>query len=133
MAGVNKVILLGRVGKEPETRSLPNNKVTSFSIATSEKYKDKEVTEWHNIEVWDKLSDIVEKYVKKGDNVYIEGKIKTESWEDKDGTKKFRTKIQANSIQLLGGGKQEAESTQSAPSQDAQTFSADTDSEDLPF
>lgn len=107
MSSVNKVILIGRVGKEPELRQTANNnKIASFSFATSEKWTDnkgqkQESTEWLNIEVWDKLADIVEKYIKKGSLLYVEGKIKTDTWE-KDGQKHYRTKVAAYTIQMLG-------------------------------
>lgn len=104
----NLVILLGRVGKNPEVRHLDNgNTVANFSLATSETYKDKrtgekkEETEWHNIVIWGKLSEVVEKYVKKGDLLYIEGKIKTRTWE-KDGVTRYTTEILGNNIQMLG-------------------------------
>lgn len=106
MAGVNKVILLGNCGKDPEIRYLPSGKaVANFSIATSEKYKDKsgntvENTEWHNCEAWEKTAEIVEKFLKKGNKVYVEGKIKTDSWED-NGVKKYAVKIRVESLQLL--------------------------------
>ena len=90
---VNKVILLGRVGKEPEIRQVGDNKVANFSIATSEKFKDKagnkvENTEWHNVVFWGKQAELIEQYVHKGDELYIEGSIKTETYE-KDGEKRY--------------------------------------------
>lgn len=109
MSGVNKAILVGRLGKDPEVRTIPSGKkVASFSLATSEKYTDSkgqkyEVTEWHNVDVWDGLAEIVEKFLRKGSQLYVEGKIKTDEWE-KDGIKQYRTKIQASSITMLGGG-----------------------------
>lgn len=108
MSGVNKCFLIGRVGKEPEVRTLESgNMVATFSVATSEKYKNKagemvETTEWHNIVAWKGLADVVSKYVKKGSNLFIEGKITTRSYE-KDGVKKYTTEIMALSIQLLDG------------------------------
>lgn len=109
---VNKATILGNVGQEPEIKTFDNgNKVANFSIATSEKWKDKqgdpqESTEWHNIAVFGKLADIVEKYVKKGQQLYIEGKIKTRSWEDKEGNKKYTTEIilsgYGDVLQMLG-------------------------------
>lgn len=108
MSSVNKVILVGRVGKDPEVRHLDGGKsVAKFSVATSETYKDKsgnkqESTEWHNIEVWGDLAKVAESYVKKGDMLYIEGSIKTDSWED-NGVKKYATKIRCNSLIMLGG------------------------------
>jgi len=106
---VNKVILLGRVGKPPEVRSIDNGaKVASFSMATSESYKDKktgekkETTEWSNIVAWRGLAEITEKYVNKGDLIYVEGKLRTRSWE-KDGVTRYTTEIVADNIVLLGG------------------------------
>lgn len=110
MRGVNKVILLGTVGKDPEIRSISNggNTVASFSIATSEAWKDKntgqltENTEWHNIKIFGKLSEVVANYVRKGSKIYVEGKIKTDKWQDKNtGQDKYTTYILADSLQLL--------------------------------
>ena len=113
MLGVNKSIILGRVGKQPEQKSLSSGtQVTSFSVATSEKWRDKstneqqEKTEWHNIVCWGKLAEIAGKYVNKGGIVYIEGKSETRSWDDKDGNKKYRTEIIARELQMIGGKKQ---------------------------
>lgn len=109
MAGVNKVILLGRLGSDPEVRNLPSGtKVVSFSIATSENYTNKEgvkveQTEWHRIELWDSIANIAEQYLKKGDMAYVEGKIRTEKWTDKDNVERYTTKIRGNSLQLVGG------------------------------
>jgi single-strand DNA-binding protein len=106
---VNKVILVGFVGKEPEVRNLENsNKVANFSVATTEKgYKLQngtevpERTEWHNIVAWRGLADVAEKYIHKGTQIYVEGKIQTRSWE-KDGVKRYSTDILAESIRMLG-------------------------------
>lgn len=112
MAGINKAIIIGRVGKDPEVNYTPSgHAVAKFSVATSEKYKDSsgntiENTEWHNIVAWRKLAEIIGQYVHKGDMIYIEGKLKTESWE-KDGVKHYRTNIEAKDVQFLGGKKQE--------------------------
>jgi len=109
MASVNKVILVGSVGKDPEVKMTPTGqKVASFSIATTERYNDQqgnkqEKTEWHNIVAWRRLAEIIEQYVKKGSSLYIEGKLTTRSWDDPQGQKKYRSEIIANSIQMLGG------------------------------
>ena len=109
MAGVNKVILLGNLGSDPEVRTLPSGgKVVTFSIATSESYNNKEgvrveQTEWHRIELWDNLANIAEQYLKKGDTAYIEGRIRTEKWTDKDNIERTTVKIRANTLQLVGG------------------------------
>jgi single-strand DNA-binding protein len=105
---VNKVILVGFVGKSPETRAFADGSgVTNFSLATSEKYKDKsgewkDQTEWHNISCFGKLSEIANIYVTKGTQVYIEGKIKTNKYTDKSGLEKYSTNIVVSSLQLLG-------------------------------
>ncbi|SOE20969.1 single-strand binding protein [Spirosomataceae bacterium TFI 002] len=111
MAGLNKVLLIGNVGGDPEIRSLPSgSKVANFSLATSESYNDKSgqkqtVTEWHRIELWDGLATIAERYVKKGDPIYIEGKIRNERWTDKDGQEKTGVRIRGLSMQMLGSAR----------------------------
>lgn len=107
MAGVNKVILVGNVGKDPDIVSFENNKKATFSLATSEKYKDKEgksveKTEWHNIVFWGAVVDVIEKYVKKGKQVYVEGKLASRSYE-KDGQTRYITEIIGQNLTLLGG------------------------------
>ncbi len=111
---VNKVILIGNLGKDPEIKYTPNGTaVGRFSLATNERYKDKEGnwqdrTEWHNIVVWQRLAEIAGEYLKKGRTVYIEGRLRTDSWEDKNThEKKYRTEIVANDLVLLGGGRGE--------------------------
>ncbi|HVS30035.1 MAG TPA: single-stranded DNA-binding protein [Thermoanaerobaculia bacterium] len=105
---INKVILIGRLGRDPEIRSTPSGTtVAKFSIATDERYTDKsgekqERTEWHNIVAWSKLAEICGQYLKKGKLVYIEGSLRTDSWDDKEtGQKKYRTEIVANNMQML--------------------------------
>jgi single-strand DNA-binding protein len=107
---VNKVILLGNIGKDPEIKYTPSGTaVANFSVATGERYKDKEGqwqerTEWHNIVAWDKLAEIIGQYVEKGSKLYLEGRLQTRSWDDKQsGEKKYRTEIVATDISLLGG------------------------------
>jgi single-strand DNA-binding protein len=108
---VNKVILLGRVGRNPEVRYAASGAaVANFSIATTETWKDKsgakqEKTEWHKITAWNRLGEICGEYVSKGMMLYIEGKLTTRSWEDKSGEKKYSTEVIADSIKMLGGGK----------------------------
>lgn len=108
MAGVNKVILLGNLGSDPDVRSLPSgSKVASFSIATSESYNNKEgvrveQTEWHRIELWDNLATIAEQYLHKGDSAYVEGKIRTEEYTDKEGVARKIVKIRGTSLTLVG-------------------------------
>jgi single-strand DNA-binding protein len=107
---VNKVILIGNLGKDPEVKFTPNGvPVAKFSLATNERYKDKagewqDRTEWHNIVAWQRLAEIVGEYVKKGSKIYIEGRLQTSSWEDKQsGEKKYRTEIVVSDLVLLGG------------------------------
>jgi single-strand DNA-binding protein len=107
---VNKVILIGNLGKDPEVKFTPGGTaVAKFSLATNERYKDKsgewqDRTEWHNIVAWQRLAEIVGEYVKKGNKLYIEGRLQTSSWEDKQsGEKKYRTEIIAQDLVLLGG------------------------------
>jgi single-strand DNA-binding protein len=127
---VNKVILVGNVGKDPETRHLEGgNTVCKFSLATSEVYKNKDGekitnTEWHNIVLWRGLAEIAEKYVKKGSQIYIEGRIRTRSYTDQDNNTRYVTEIIGDSMQLLGkrgdGSSQESSATpQSSSSQTA--------------
>lgn len=107
MAGVNKVILVGNLGRDPELKYLEGNVArVNFSLATSDSYKDKngnrvDQTEWHNIVMWRGLAESAEKYLKKGTQVYIEGKIQTRQWNDKDGNKRNTTEIVAESYQIL--------------------------------
>lgn len=109
MASVNKVILIGNLGKDPEVRHLEGGvAVARFPIATSESFKDKsgnkqEKTEWHNIVVWRGLAEVAEKYLKKGQSVFIEGKIRTSQYQDKEGNQRYSTEIVADSMTMLGG------------------------------
>ncbi|GAB3202606.1 single-strand DNA-binding protein [Pontibacter aydingkolensis] len=109
MASVNKVILIGNLGKDPEVRHLEGGvAVARFPIATSESYKDKsgnkqEKTEWHNIVVWRGLAEVAEKYLKKGQSVFIEGKIRTSQYQDKEGNQRYSTEIVADNMTMLGG------------------------------
>lgn len=112
---VNKVILLGNVGKDPEVKFLPSGSaVANFSIATSERFKDKggefqDRTEWHNITAYGKLAEIIRDYVKKGSKLYVEGRLTTRSWDDKESGKKvYRTEIVVNDLSLLSGRGEEA-------------------------
>lgn len=108
MAGsINKVILIGRLGKDPEMRFTPNGKaVTNFTMATSEIWNDQngekqERTEWHRVVTWGKLAENCAKLLSKGKQVYVEGRLQTRSWDDKDGNKKYTTEIIANNMQIL--------------------------------
>jgi single-strand DNA-binding protein len=147
MSGVNKVILIGRLGKDPEVRNLDNGAVVAnFSIATSESYKDrttgekKEITEWHNIVLWRGLAEIAQKYLRKGDMVYIEGKLRTRSWE-KEGVTRYTTEIVADNMNMLspkggaGGSAGGDYSSQERTTTDNFRVGAGADSstDDLPF
>jgi len=107
MAGVNKVILVGNLGKDPEVRHLEGGAtVANFPLATTENYKDKngnrqEQTEWHNIVVWRGLADVAEKYLKKGMTIYMEGKLRTRSWDDKEGNKRYTTEVVGETFTIL--------------------------------
>lgn len=132
MAGVNKVILIGNLGKDPEVRHLEGGTaVASFTLATTEIYKDKsgqrvEQTEWHNIVVWRNLAEIAEKYLKKGMTVYVEGKLRTRSWEDKDKVKRYSTEIVGDTFTMLS-----KKENHSGSADDVSTVSKMGD--DLPF
>lgn len=110
MAGINKVIIVGNLGRDPEVSYMPSGKaVTKFSVATSETWKDKttgekkERTEWHRIIAYDKLGEICGEYLAKGRQVYVEGKLQTRSYDDKEGVKRYTTEIIATDVQFLGG------------------------------
>ena len=134
MAGVTKVILVGNLGKDPEVRHLEGGTaVASFSIATTEVYKDKtgarqEQTEWHNIVVWRGLAEIAEKYLKKGMTIYIEGKLRTRSWDDKEGHKRYSTEVVGDTFTILS--KKENQSTGNNEQSDN---SGPKTADDLPF
>lgn len=143
MAGINKVILVGNLGKDPEVRTFEGGKkVVQFSLATTESYKDKngqrvDQTEWHNIVFWGAIVDVIEKYLKKGSQIYVEGKIRTRSYEDKEGVKKYITEIIGDKMTMLGGGPRNNESVSSngngkAAEPVGQSFAADQE-DDLPF
>jgi single-strand DNA-binding protein len=108
--GVNKVILIGNLGKDPETKSLPSGSaVTNIRLATAEGWKDKQTgeqkehTEWHNVVFFDRLAEIAGQYLKKGSQVYIEGTLRTRKWTDKEGKERYTTEIKASEMQMLGG------------------------------
>ena len=108
MAGVNKAILVGNLGRDPELRTTPNGQsVVNFTLATSESWTDKsgervERTEWHRIVVWGKTAEMCAQYLSKGRTVYVEGRIQTREWEDKDGNKRYTTEINANTVNFIG-------------------------------
>jgi len=138
MAGVNKVILVGNLGKDPEVKYLDSGvAVANFSLATTENYKNKEgervsQTEWHNTVLWRGLAEVAEKWLKKGSSVYIEGKIKTRKWEDKDGNTRYNTEILADNMTMLGG-KSNTDSTSPVSSESTTSKSSEDTADDLPF
>lgn len=148
MKNLNKVMLIGHLGKDPEVKYLDgNNVVANFTIATTESYTGKDgnrvdQTEWHNVVAWRKLAEICEKFLKKGSFVYIEGSIRTRSWEDKDGNKKYTTEILAQDLVLLDKKESSVSSSQatersSAPkpvsNESSSSFSNNEPDDDLPF
>ena len=145
---LNKVMLIGNVGRDPEIRHLANNSmVARFPLATSEKFKSKsgetqEQTEWHNIVCWRSLAELSEKYIKKGKQLYIEGRIRTRTWDDKDGQKKYFTEIVGDVVRLLGSREAQASDTTSETQYSKENSSAnqveapelgDQPDDDLPF
>ena len=147
---VNKVILLGRLGQNPELKHIPSGQgVCTFPIATSEAWTDKsgqkqEKTEWHRIVVWGKLAELCNQYLSKGRQVFVEGKLQTRSWDDKNGGKRYSTEILANTVQFLGSSANantsanESRPTENSNSDPSETeFNISTDSnfaaDDIPF
>ncbi|WP_303182214.1 single-stranded DNA-binding protein [uncultured Butyricimonas sp.] len=137
---VNKVILIGNVGGDPEVRYLDGGvAVARFSLATSEVYNNKNgervtQTEWHNIVLWRNLAQIAEKYVKKGMMLYIEGRIRTRSWDDQNGVKRYTTEIYGDNFQMLSRKQDGNDRSQDTPMPPAPDLSAGSDdSDDLPF
>lgn len=151
MSGVNKVILLGHLGKDPEVRHLEGGRaVANFSLATTENFKNKNGeresrTEWHNIVLWTPFAEIAEKYLKKGSQVYIDGRLTNRSYDDKDGNKRYISEIVGQNLTLLGAKSAEGGESNSAPSGSAPFYSAPsvapqsapislpTETDDLPF
>jgi len=150
MAGVNKVILLGNLGADPEVRYLESGSVVArIRLATSESYKNKngervESTEWHDIEMWDGLAKIAEQYLKQGDSIYVEGKIKSNTWQDDQGNNRKTIRIRAINMTMVGrkGGGENRPANQSAPATSkvqepdplvAASGDTGNDIDDLPF
>jgi single-strand DNA-binding protein len=146
MSGVNKVILVGRLGKDPEVRNLENGaSVANFTMATSESYKDKttgekkEVTEWHNIVLWRGLAEVAAKYLHKGDMIYVEGKLRTRSWE-KEGVTRYTTEVVGDNMTMLSTRREAGsgpDNRTAAPPQSSgapmEQKSPSDNSDDLPF
>lgn len=108
--GVNKVILIGHLGQDPQTRAMPSGKtVVNLRLATSDQWRDKqtgenkEATEWHNVVMFDRLAEIAAEYLRKGSQIYVEGRIRTRKWQDREGQDRYTTEIVANEMQMLGG------------------------------
>jgi len=144
MAGVNKVILIGHLGADPEVRSLESGvKVATFNLATSETYKDKSGerktnTEWHRIVVWRGLAEVAGNYLKKGSQVYIEGRLRTRSYEDQDGKTRYVTEIEARELTMLGkrdgeGGIPTPETPPTEQKSEQKSNDSDNVKDDLPF
>ncbi|MFH1321622.1 MAG: single-stranded DNA-binding protein [Bacteroidota bacterium] len=140
MAGVNKVILIGNLGRDPEVKYLENSvPVAKFPLATTETWKGKdgekkEHTEWHNIVLWRGLAEVTEKYLHKGDKAYIEGRLRTRSWEDKEGNKRYTTDVIADKMTMLSTKRGEGEPTDTPTgAEEADLTSTDNKTDDLPF
>lgn len=143
--GINKVILVGNLGADPETRYMPSGgAVTNIRIATSESWKDKQTgdqqerTEWHNVAFFGKLAEIAGEYLRKGSQVYVEGRLRTRKWQDKQGNDRWTTEIVANEMQMLGsrsgqGGSSYAKQDDSKPARTAADSPPDDFDDDIPF
>lgn len=149
---VNKVILLGRLGQDPELKYTPSgSSVCNFSMATTESWSDKqtgqkqEKTEWHRIVVWGKLAELCNQYLSKGRQAFVEGRIQTRSWDDKDGQKRYATEILASTVQFIGGPQDSSSSQRSSQGQNDNNYNQSNDqdyniatdtnfaSDDIPF
>jgi single-strand DNA-binding protein len=137
---VNKVIILGRLGQDPELKRFDDEKVMcKFSVATSDKWTDKqsgeqkESTEWHNVVAWGKIAELCNSYLSKGRQVYIEGKLKTISWDDDNGVKRYMTQVDAKSVQFIGS-KDDGENKKDSPAKDYEpSENASFANDDIPF
>ncbi|MED5535027.1 MAG: single-stranded DNA-binding protein [Pseudomonadota bacterium] len=125
--GINKVILVGNLGQDPETRAMPDGRaVANISVATSKSWKDKntgeqqERTEWHKVVFFDRLAEVVGQYLNKGSKVYVEGELRTRKWQDKDGNDRWSTEVVANEMQMLGGSPGSSAPAQRTPADSAQ-------------
>ena len=141
--GINKVIIVGNLGADPDSRAMPSgNAVTNISVATSESWNDRETgekqekTEWHRVVFFNRLAEIAAQYLKKGSQVYVEGKLQTRKWEDKEGNERWTTEVVANQMQMIGDrmsndmSNDNASSSQSSSDND---FSTDEFDDDIPF
>ncbi len=141
---VNKAIIIGNLGSDPEIRTTPSGtRVTTLSVATNRRWASRsgemqEETQWHRVVAWNRLAEIAEQYLKKGDRVYVEGRIQYRQWEDQNGQKRFSTEIVANEMVMLGGRGDDAPQMQRAPTnggEDYEDFPAESleEGDDLPF
>ena len=139
MASLNKVMIIGNLGRDPETRMAGESKVTTFSVAVTEKYKGRdgqqqEKTEWVKVVFWGRQAEICEQYLKKGSSVYVEGKLETRSWDDKTtGEKKYQTEVRGTVLQMLGGGNKEETYTTYGKNSSPSFSAPPAPEDDLPF
>ncbi len=138
-SSVNKVILVGRLGKDPEVKFTQGGvAIARFSMATDETWKDQsgerqQRTEWHNIVAWRKLAEICGQYLNKGKLIYIEGRLQTRSWDDKEGNKRTTTEIQADTMVMLSGGKSEERREEATSAPSGSTSESEITDDDVPF
>ena len=143
MAGINKVILIGNLGRDPELRhTTSGTPVANFTMATTERWTDpsgerQERTEWHKIVVWAKQAEIVNEYLRKGKQVYVEGSLQTREWTDRDGNKRYTTEVKARTVQMLGRASDRPMETEDAPAPTATSVAEGRDAsyeeDDVPF
>jgi single-strand binding protein len=142
MAGINKVIIVGHLGNEPEMRTMPNGEaVANIGVATSESWNDKntgerrEVTEWHRIVLYRRLAEIAGQYLHKGSQVYVEGRLRTRKWQDQNGQDRYTTEIQGDNLQMLGGGQSYSATQTQSPAKSVTPPQPPQDSfdDDIPF
>ncbi len=141
--GINKVIIVGNLGADPDSRAMPSgNAVTNISVATSESWNDRdtgekqEKTEWHRVVFFNRLAEIAAQYLKKGSQVYVEGKLQTRKWEDKEGNERWTTEVVANQMQMLGdrmSNNMTSDNASSSQSSSDNDFSTDEFDDDIPF
>lgn len=140
MASINKAIIIGNVGKDPEVKyTNAGRAIANLSIATSSSWKDKntgekkEETEWHRIVFYDRLAEVVGEYVKKGSSIYVEGRLKTRKWQDKEGIDRYTTEIQADQMTMLGGKQESQDRPAKQESKPARHDPVDSMDDDIPF
>lgn len=137
---VNKVILIGNLGSDPEVKTTPSGvQVANFSLATSESWTDKasgekkEKAEWHRLVLWRRLAEVAGQYLKKGAKIYIEGKLETRSWEDKEGQKRYTTEVVVDQLEMLGGDRQQGSAQEYEQPAAPYVASGSSDDDELPF